>query len=59
MSYSTATHTSFPDRIAFNFGEDTATWHATNLNAASDDILGFVGLTPNFLLQPTAPQWQS
>ena len=27
--------------------------------AVSDDILGLVGLTPSFLLQSTAPQWQS
>lgn len=51
--------TSFPDKIAFNLGEDTATWHATNCNAASEEILGLLGLTPSFLLQPTAPQWQS
>jgi hypothetical protein len=40
-------------------GEDTATWHATSFNAASEDILGLLGLTPSFFLQPEAPQWQS
>lgn len=50
----------FLDRIAFfSLGDDTATWYATRFNAVSEDILGFVGLTPSFLLQPTAPQWQS
>lgn len=52
-------HTSFLDRYAFSLGEDKATWYATSFNAASDDILGLVGLTPSFLLQLAAPQWQS
>jgi hypothetical protein len=52
-------HTSFADSIAFSLGEDTATWHATSFNAASEDILGLLGLTPSFFLQPEAPQWQS
>ena len=51
------THTSFPDNSAFNLGEDTATWQATNFNAASEEILGLLGFTPSFRLQPTAPQW--
>lgn len=54
---STAVLTSLPDKNAFSLGEDTATWHATSFNAAaSEDVFGLVGLTPSFLLQPTAPQ---
>lgn len=54
------THTLFPDRIAFILEEDIATWHATSFNAASEEAnLGLLGLTPSFLRQPTAPQWQS
>ena len=48
--------TSLLDKYAFSFGEDTATWLATSFNAASEDVFGLVGLTPNFLLQSTAPQ---
>ena len=59
VSKSLLLHTSFPNNTAFNVGEDTATWHATSFNAASDDIFGLLGLTPSFCLQPAAPQWQS
>lgn len=60
-------HTNFPEKNAFSLGEDTVWQAATSFSAASDDIfgvasdgiLGLVGLTPSFLLQSTAPQWQS
>jgi len=47
------------NRMATFSREDEATWYVTNFNAASEDILGLVGRTPNLRLHEAAPQWQS